>query len=211
MPNKKIPEGTISRLFVYLRELLFLISMNIRTISSAELGERTNLTGAQVRKDLGYFGQFGVSGSGYNTEELKNALEKVLGKDKTWNVGVVGTGNLGSALLTYPGFRQHQLNLVAAFDTGDKKIGKKIGGIEIQPISEIPKVIKEKKISIGIIAVPAERSQAVCDIFIRAGIECILNFAPASLSVPENVKVRNVDLSRELETLSYYLANKKNK
>ena len=211
MPNKKIPEGTISRLFVYLRELLFLISMNIRTISSAELGERTNLTGAQVRKDLGYFGQFGVSGSGYNTEELKNALEKVLGKDKTWNVGVVGTGNLGSALLTYPGFRQHQLNLVAAFDTEDKKIGKKIGGIEIQPISKIPGAIREKKISIGIIAVPAERSQAVCDILIRAGIECILNFAPASLSVPENVKVRNVDLSRELETLSYYLANKKNK
>jgi len=209
MPNKKIPEGTISRLFVYLREVSSLGSMNIRTISSAELGERTNLSDAQVRKDLGYFGQFGVSGSGYDTEELKNALERILGKDKTWNVGVVGAGNLGSALLTYPGFRQHQLNLVAAFDVEDKKIGKKVGGIEIQSLSEIPGAIKEKKISIGIIAVPAESSQAVCDIFVQAGIEYILNFAPASLNVPENIKVRNVDLSRELETLSYYLASKK--
>src|SRR3989338_3815954 len=98
MPNRKISEGTISRLFVYLRELASLANMNIRTISSAELGDRVNLSDAQVRKDLGYFGQFGVSGSGYDTEELKAALEKILGKDKTWNVAVVGVGDLGSAL-----------------------------------------------------------------------------------------------------------------
>ena len=209
MTNKKIPEGTISRLFVYLRELASLVSMNIRTISSAELGERTNLSDAQVRKDLGYFGQFGVSGSGYDTQELKSALEKILGKNKTWNVAVVGAGHLGLALLAYSGFKEHQLNLTAAFESDSKKIGKKIGGIIIQSMDEMPKVIKDKKIAIGVVAVPAENAQAVADKLIESGIECILNFAPASLAVPENVKVKDVDLSRELETLSYFLVNKR--
>lgn len=209
MANKKIPESTISRLFVYLREVSSLIDMNIRTISSAELGERTNLSDAQVRKDLGHFGQFGVSGSGYNTDELKTALVKILGKNKTWNVTVVGTGQLGSALLAYPGFKKHQLNLVAAFDSDAKKVGKNTGGVIVQAIDDMPKTIKDKKISIGVIAVPAKKAQGVADKLISSGVECILNFAPTSLSVPENVKVKDVDLSRELETLSYFLVSKK--
>jgi redox-sensing transcriptional repressor len=209
MPNKKIPEGTISRLFIYLRELISLANVNIPTISSAELGERVNLSDAQVRKDFGYFGQFGVSGSGYDTNELKAALEKILGKNKTWNVAVVGIGHLGSALLTYPGFKKYKLNLIAAFDFDQKKIGKPISGIAIQPVNEMPKTIKDRKIPIGIIAVPAENAQTVANKLISAGIECILNFAPVSLNVPDNIKVKNVDLSRELETLSYFLANKK--
>jgi len=209
MPNKKVPEGTISRLFVYLREVTVLSDMNIRTISSSELGERTNLSDAQVRKDLGYFGQFGVSGSGYDTKELKEALEKILGKNKTWNVAVIGSGHLGLALLTYPGFKEHQLNLVAAFDVDPKKIGKKIGDVTVQAIKGMPKAIKEKKISIGIIAVPAQSAQEVAEKLVSSKVECILNFAPTSLNVPENVKVKEVDLSRELETLSYFLVNKK--
>ena len=209
MGNKKIPESTISRLFVYLREVTSLVSMNIRTISSAELGDRTNLSDAQVRKDFGYFGQFGVSGSGYDTNELKTALEKILGKNKTWNVAVVGIGYLGSALLAYPGFKEHQLNLVAAFDSDQRKKGKRISGVTVQSVDEMPKAIKDKKISIGIIAVPAEGAQEVADKLMSAGIECILNFAPASLSVPDDIKVKDVDLSRELETLSYFLTNKK--
>jgi len=207
--NKKIPASTISRLFVYLRELSELIKVNINTISSAELGERTNLSDAQVRKDLGYFGQFGVSGSGYNTQELKAALEKILGRDKTWNVAVVGAGHLGMALLTYPGFADHGLNIVAAFDSKAKKIDRKIGDVTISTIDDIEKIIKAKNISIAIIAVPAQSAQAVTEKLVEAGIECILNFAPAALAVPENVKVKDVDLSRELETLSYFLVNKK--
>jgi len=205
MPNKKIPESTISRLFIILREITTLVSMNIRTISSAELGDRLNLSDAQVRKDLGYFGQFGVSGAGYDTSELKAALEKILGKNKTWNVAVVGVGHLGSALLTYPGFKEHGLNLVAAFDSDTKKIGN----VTVHSTDEMPRVIKDKKISIGVLAIPAQNAQKVTDELVGSGVECILNFAPQSLSVEENIKVKDVDLSRELETLSYFLANKK--
>ncbi len=208
MASKKAPEGTISRLFVYLREVANLVKMSIPTISSAELGDRVNLSDAQVRKDLAYFGQFGVSGSGYDTAELKATLEKILGKDKTWNVAVVGVGHLGSALVAYPGFKQHGLNVVAAFDSDSRRVGKQIKDITIKSADNIGKVISDKKVNIGIIAVPAQACQEVADKLVSAGIECILNFAPAALAVPENVKVKDVDLSRELETLSYFLANK---
>jgi redox-sensing transcriptional repressor len=208
MQPKKIPESTISRLFVYLRELAELEKVSVQTISSAELGDRTNLSDVQVRKDLGYFGQFGVSGSGYNIHELKSALEKILGKDKTWNVAVIGTGQLGSALLTYPGFKNHGLDIVATFDADARKIGKKIGDITISPVDDMPKTIKEKKINIGIITVPAKAAQEVAEKLLKCGVECILNFAPISLVVPENIKVKDMDLSRELETLSYFLVEK---
>lgn len=207
--DKKVPEGTISRLFVYLRELTELTKINIHTISSAELGDRVNLSDAQVRKDLGYFGQFGVSGSGYDTRELKSILEKILGKDKIWNVAIVGVGQLGSALLAYPGFKEHGLNVVTAFDVDEKKIGKKVKDIVIKSIEEIQSEIADKRVSIAIIAVPAKNAQEVADKLVRCGVKCILNFAPATLIVPENVKVKDVDLSREIETLSYFLVNRR--
>ncbi len=210
MNTKKIPEGTISRLFVYLRELTSLSSVNIKTISSGELGERANLSDAQVRKDLGHFGQFGVSGSGYDVQELKSALEKILGKDKTWNVAIVGTGHLGSALLSYPWFKEHQLKIVAAFDSDPKKIGKERGGVKVRHIDDMAKTVKDEKISIGVITVPAESAQEVADKLVSSGVECILNFAPASINVPDEAKLKNVDLSRELETLTYFIVNKKN-
>lgn len=209
MNQRKVPEGTISRLFIYLREIAELAKINIHTISSAELGERTNLSDAQVRKDFGYFGQFGTSGAGYNTGELKTILEKILGRNKTWNVAVVGAGHLGSALLTYPGFKDRGLEIVAAFDADTRKIGKQLKEVTIQSINELPRIIREKAVSIGIIAVPAKEAQGVADELIKAGVECILNFAPATLMVPENVKIKDVDLSRELETLSYFLVNRK--
>lgn len=208
MNAKKIPEGTISRLFVYLRELTELAKVNIRTISSAELGDRANLSDAQVRKDLGYFGQFGVSGSGYDVNGLRAVLEKILGKDKTWNVAVIGAGNLGSALIAYPGFKNHGLNIVTAFDSDSKRVGKKLGNIRVQHIDDLQKVAKEKKISIGIITVSSANAQEVANNLIKSGVECILNFAPIVLNVPDNIKVKNVDLSKELETLSYFLVNK---
>ena len=211
MNNKKIPETTISRLFVYLREIAELDKVGIKTISSADLGERTNLSDAQVRKDLGYFGQFGVSGSGYSIKDLKVALEKILGKDKTWNVAMVGVGHLGSALLAYSGFLRHGLDIVAAFDTDIRKIGKKFENLTIQAVDEIPKTVAKKNIALCIIAVPAREAQEMADILTAAGVKCILNFAPASLNVPEHVKVKDVDLSRELETLSYFLVDRNGK
>ena len=207
MKSKKVPEGTISRLFVYLREITELAKINIHTISSAELGERTNLSDAQVRKDLTRFGQFGVSGSGYDTGKLKGALEKILGKDRTWNVAVVGVGHLGSALLAYPGFEEHGLVIVAALDSDKKKVGKRIKNVTIESVDRLGEVIAEEKVSIGIIAVPATDAQEVADKMIKAGVVCILNFAPIALAIPENVKVKDIDLSRELETLSYFLVN----
>ena len=207
MNNKKVPEGTISRLFIYLRELAELTKVNVNTISSAELGERANLSDAQVRKDLGHFGQFGISGSGYNTRELKSALEKILGKDKVWNVAVIGVGNLGGALLAYPGFKNLGLNIVTAFDSSAKKIGKQINEVTVKSIDQLARVIKEKKVLIAIITVPVKDAQEVSDKLVDSGIECILNFAPQALNVPEHVKVKDVDLSHELETLSYFLVN----
>ncbi len=205
--KKRIPESTISRLSVYLREITELAAVNIKTISSAELGDRTNLSDVQVRKDLGYFGQFGVSGAGYSVAELKIALEKILGRDKTWNVAIVGVGHLGSALLAYSGFRKHGLDVVAAFDTDIRKIGKEFEGVKISSIEELGQTASKEKVAIGIIVVPAGEAQEVAETLVNSGVECILNFAPVSLNVPENIKVKNVDLSRELETLSYYLAN----
>ncbi|MFH1855641.1 MAG: redox-sensing transcriptional repressor Rex [Candidatus Omnitrophota bacterium] len=208
--GKKISESAILRLFIYLRELTELMKVNIPTVSSAELGERLNLSDAQVRKDLGYFGQFGVSGSGYNIGELKTALERILGKDRIWKVAVVGVGHLGAALVTYPGFAKHGLEVVAAFDSDTRKVGRKLNDISIDSIDNITALIKEKEIAIAIITVPAKNAQSVLDKLIESGVEYILNFAPVVLNAPENVKVRNVDLSRELEVLSYFLANKNN-
>lgn len=208
--GRKIPETTISRLFVYLRELTQLAKVNIKTISSSELGERTNLSDAQVRKDLGYFGQFGVSGSGYSVNDLIPALEKILGKDKTWNVAIVGAGHLGSALMAYTGFDRHGLDIVAAFDADKAKIGEKYKGLTIKDIKELEETVRQQDISIAILSVSSRSAQEVAEKLVASGVKCILNFAPVSLNVPEDVKVKDVDLSRELETLSYFLVNKNN-
>lgn len=205
MTEKKVSDLVIYRLSLYLRELTKLSKLNIHTVSSAELGDRVNLNDAQVRKDLGYFGQFGTSGAGYNTHELKTQLEKILGKDKAWNVAIVGIGHLGTALLSYPGFKEHGLNIVAAFDADKNKINSVVNGIIINNMEQMSAVIQDKKIAIGIITVSGSHAQEVADQLIKAGVECVLNFAPVSLSVPDNIKVKNVDLSRELEILSYFL------
>ncbi len=209
MNKKKVPQGTISRLFEYLRELKNLSIINIRTVSSSELGERLNLSDAQIRKDLGYFGSFGTSGAGYNIEELKKALEKILGKDKAWNICIVGIGHLGSALLGYPGFKDHNLYVAAAFDSDLKKVGRTVGNIIIEPIEKIKSIVSSKRISIAIIATPANTAQKVANDLITSGIECIMNFAPIKLDVPENVKVEDVDLSHALENLTYFANNEK--
>jgi redox-sensing transcriptional repressor len=204
MNKKKIPAATISRLFAYLREVKALSELNIRTISSSTIGERLNLSDAQVRKDLGYFGSFGISGAGYDTNELRKTLEGILGKDRKWNICIIGVGRLGSALLVYPGFEKDGLFIAAAFDSSPKKTGKTIADITIEPVERLADIVPKKNISIAIITTPAGQAQAVADKLVHAGVYCIMNFAPVKLNVPENIRVENVDLSHSLETLTYF-------
>lgn len=206
--TKKIPEKTVERLCLYSRVVSDLEQKGTASISSVELGERTDLTDAQIRKDLSLFGQFGTSGRGYEISYLKDELNKILGKNKTWRLAIIGLGNLGSALLAYPGFKEYGFEIAAIFDNDLRKIGKEWKGLTIQDTSELVKMIHEKRIDIGIIAVPHTAAQEVAEKLVEARVVCILNFSPVRLEVPKEVRVRNVDLSMELEILSYYLANK---
>jgi len=207
MHKKQVPVSTISRLNLYLREATLLNQMKISRISSAELGKRTNLSDAQIRKDLNCFGSFGKTGAGYDVPELVKSLGKILGREESWNIAVIGTGLLGSAFIKYLGFNKENLNLIAAFDNDPAKIGKKYNNVPIYDIAQIVQVIREKKIAICVITVPAQYCQDVADKAIAAGIKCLLNFAPVVLTVPEDVVVRNVDVSGELEMLTYYLVH----
>ena len=212
----KIPEMTIRRLSVYARCLLQLEEDGVKTISSQELAERFNLNSAQVRKDLAHFGEFGVRGIGYYVSGLKDKLQKIpglkdelqkiLGLDREWHVALVGFGNLGSALFNYKGFAKAGFRISAIFDDDPQKIGRAIDGVPVLPLRELGREAKARNLQIGIIAVPAESAQPVMDAMVASGIKAILNFAPSRLKVPNDVRLKNVDLSIELETLSFYLA-----
>ena len=202
----KIPEMTVRRLSVYTRCLLHLEEDGIKTISSQELAERFNLNSAQVRKDLAYFGEFGVRGIGYYVSGLKAELLKILGLDREWHVALVGFGNLGSALFHYRGFGKQGFRISAIFDDDPEKIGQVVDEVVIQPMKELPREAKAKGLQIGILAVPADAAQAVAEKLVASGIKAILNFAPARLKVGRDVRLKNVDLSIEMETLSFYLA-----
>src|SRR5216684_1434672 len=182
----KIPEMTIRRLSVYTRCLLQLEEDGVKTVSSQELAERFNLNSAQVRKDLAYFGEFGVRGIGYYVSGLKAELLRILGLDREWAVALVGFGNLGSALFHYRGFARQGFRIAAIFDEDPRKVAREI--------------------QIAIVAVPSDAAQSVADQLAAAGIKAILNFAPARIKVPKDVRLKHVDLSIELETLSFYLA-----
>ena len=205
--KKRIAEAAVARLCAYSRALDELDREGVEIISSDELGERTGYSAPQIRKDLSCFGEFGKVGRGYYVKELKEAVRQILGTDRTWNVALAGAGNLGSALLAYPGFRESGFKIVAVFDNDLRKVGKKWEDVILQDISEMPEKIKEQNIQIGIIAVPAEVAQQVADVLVLSGIRAILNFAPARIVVPEGVGLRTADLSRELECLSYFLTN----
>ena len=205
--KRKIAEAAVARLCGYNRVLNELDREGMEIISSDELGEKTGYSAAQIRKDLSAFGEFGKVGRGYYVNELKEAISQILGIDRTWNVALVGVGNLGSALLAYPGFRECGFKIVAVFDNDLRKIGKKWQDVILRDISEIREQVKEQEIQIGIIAVPAEAAQEVADILVLSGIRAILNFAPTRIVIPEGMELRTADLSRELECLSYFLTN----
>ncbi len=197
---------TIRRLSVYTRCLLQLEEDGVKTISSQDLAERFNLNSAQVRKDLAYFGEFGVRGIGYYVSGLKAELQKILGLDREWAVALVGFGNLGSALFHYRGFSRQGFRIVAIFDDDATKANRDADGVPVFASADLPREVKARGIQIAIVAVPAEAAQIVTDQLVAAGIKSVLNFAPARLKVPRDVRLKNVDLSIELETLSFYLA-----
>jgi len=199
----KIPPSSIPRITLYYRVLLSLKDASV--VSSQELAGLTECSAAQIRKDLAYFGQFGTPGKGYNTEVLKNELKRILGIDRDWDVALVGVGNLGAALLAYKGFKSQGFNIKCAFDNDTKKIGKVKQGLRIKDIKGLKTAIKSKRIDISIVAVPQEAAQEVIDRLVSSGIKAILNFAPIRPKVPEGVEVLDIDLSMELERLTYFL------
>jgi redox-sensing transcriptional repressor len=208
MKKEKISELTTNRLSVYLRCLNELAAAGIETVSSQELAEQFKLNSAQIRKDLGYFGEFGVRGIGYFVDDLRDHLTKILGLDQPRRVGIVGAGRLGTALANYNGLARSNFKVVALFDNDQSKIGEKVGpeGLRVHDVKKIAKLVRDEQIDVAVIAVPARAAQRVLNQVMAAGVKAILNFAPAALTSRLGVKVKTVDLTTSLESLSYFLA-----
>jgi redox-sensing transcriptional repressor len=202
----KIPEATIKRLSVYARYLSNLDAQDRRVISSAELAEECGMNAAQIRKDLAYFGEFGVRGVGYYVKDLLFDIRKILGLNKSWRVALVGVGRLGEALLSYGNFVKQGYHFVAAFDADPAKVGRSIGrDLEVLPMADLPRIVAEREIEIGIITAPAPAAQEVADRLVTAGVRGVLNFAPVRIAVPEGVIVKHVDLTQEFDNLAYLM------
>ena len=206
--KKKISESTIQRLSLYYRVLSILEIEDVKTISSKELAKHEKLTPAQVRKDLSFFGSFGTRGLGYPVMELKNKIANILGLDREWKVAMVGVGNIGSALVGYKEFQRHGFTISMIFDNDQRKIGSNHKGILVSDIANLKEGLRENNIDIVIIAVPATVAQYIVDDIVEAGVSGILNFAPINLKVPDNVILRNENMSMELEHISFSLVNR---
>lgn len=204
--NGRVPVPTLERLATYLRYLIDLEHEQVETISSAEVEEQTGVNAAQFRKDLSYFGEFGKPGVGYNVADLQSRIARILKIDQEQRVLLIGAGNLGSALVGYPGLKEHRFNLVAVFDNNYAKIGRNLWDLEILDIARIKEINARLRARIAIVAVPRAAAQAVTDQLIEAGVNAILNFAPTILRVPDHVVVRNVSFVQELAVLSYHLS-----
>lgn len=203
-----VPPAVVNRLSLYLRELQHLLEDGTQTTNSNQLGERLGFSDAQVRKDLAHFGHFGHPGVGYRCDELVSEIRRILGTDRKWAVGLVGVGNLGRALLGYRGFEPQGFSLVAAFDADRQKVGAIVEGIEILAIDRLPTVVAEQRIDLGMVAVPAAHAQAAADMLVAAGVKGIVNFAPMTLVLPEQVSQVGVDLARELEQVAFAVASR---
>jgi redox-sensing transcriptional repressor len=202
-----VSELTTNRLSVYLRCLNALDAAGVRTVSSQALAEQFHLNAAQIRKDLAYFGEFGVRGVGYYVKELRRHLRQILGVDSRVAIAIMGAGNLGMALADYPGFREEGFEIAALFDTMAEKIGRRSrAGVPIYDVREFRRVARRERLRIVVIAVPADAAQSVVSTVVAAGVRAILNFSPGTLKVPSDVKLKSVDLTVSLESLSFFLA-----
>lgn len=202
--ERPIPEATVVRLPVYLRALVDIAEIGTATVSSDDLAAAAGVNSAKVRKDLSYLGSYGTRGVGYDVAYLIHQIRRELGLTQHWSILIVGIGNLGQALANYDGFTERGFRVAALVDADPAKVGQNVGGLEIQSVSALPRLVKAHDVAIGVIATPAAVVQEVADQMVHAGIRSILNFAPAVISVPPGVSVRKVDLAIELQILAFY-------
>lgn len=200
------PDVVVRRLPLYARSLRYLLDEGKTSVSSQELGERINVTAAQIRKDLSYFGEFGKQGIGYDVEKLLAQIEDILGLTREWPVALVGIGHLGEAIARYEGFRQQGIRIAALFDVAPEKIGSEVNAMAVQSFDQIDEIVAEQGIRMAIIAVPAAHAQEVADRLVVAGVRALLNYAPTVLQVPDGVWVRYIDPVAVLHSMTYYLA-----
>lgn len=201
-----IPDVVVRRLPIYARTLHYLLLEGKRSVSSQELGERINVTAAQIRKDLSWFGEFGKQGIGYDVEKLLGHINRILGLDREWPVVLVGLGHLGQAIARYEGFQEKGLRIVALFDADPAKVGTAINELRVRGDAEIPDVVRRTQAQLAIVAVPANRAQEVTDRLVAAGVRALLNYAPVIVQVPAGVWVRHIDPVSLLHSMTYYLA-----
>ncbi|MCU0571817.1 MAG: redox-sensing transcriptional repressor Rex [Syntrophobacteraceae bacterium] len=207
MKFAKIPMATINRLSIYMRTLQELLEDEVDVISSERLAKQCGVNPAQIRKDLAYFGEFGVRGVGYRVSDLVNQIKEILGLNRPWNLAMIGLGNLGSALIRHGNFIKHGYIFTAAFDTDPQKVGKRLpNGLTINHVDELEEVIKEREVHIGIIATTASAAQSVANQLVLGGINGILNFAPVQIQVPDCCHVENVDFTIKLDAIAYHLS-----
>ena len=202
--SRAVPEATVARLAVYLRVLSGLAEQGVVTVSSEELATAAGVNSANLRKDLSHLGSYGTRGVGYDVAVLVERIENSLGLTRRLAVALVGVGNLGHALAGYGGFATRGFHIAALLDADPNRIGEKIAGLVVRHVDELPEVVSELDIAIGVIATPAHAAQAVCDQLVDCGVTSILNFAPTVLVVPDGVDVRKVDLAIELQILSFH-------
>jgi len=205
MNAEKIPDIIIGRLPVYLRALQRLADKGIQTTSSQELGEIVSISAAQIRKDISQFGEFGKQGTGYSIPFLIERLRDILKVNRSWEVVIVGTGDMGHALARYNGFNNRGFQVSMVFDNDPKKIGQKVGEFEILDTAVMAEKIKGHKIKVAMLTVPAPVAQEMADQLVKAGIKAILNYAPTSLNVPSGVHVQYIDPVTHLQRMTYYL------
>jgi redox-sensing transcriptional repressor len=205
----KIPRPVARRLAVYYRLLKEYSKKGEETISSSEMGKRLDLKPSQIRKDLSYFGGFGKRGTGYNVIDLMKTIEKIIGIDRTWNVLIIGAGKIGRALVNYPGLLQDGFIIKGIVDNNEHKVGLMIDEkFPVEDIRNIRQIIEKRNIDIGVICVPVESAQKVANLLIYLGIKGIVNFAPRTLEVPEDVMIEDVHISLSFKSLSFKMVNR---
>ena len=202
-----VPEVVVARLPQYVRVLNMLLSDGVQVANSQLLGKMLQVTPAQIRKDLSYFGRFGKQGRGYSVRHLLDELKQILGLNSHWNVVVIGVGRLGRAILSYPGFTPDGFHLVAALDNDSSLVGQEVEGLVIRAVEDMDQVVKDHEISIAVVAVPSVHTQGVIDRLVECGVRAILNYAPTTPQVPPDVNVRNIDPVLSLQSMTFYLAN----
>jgi redox-sensing transcriptional repressor len=205
--TQPVPDIVIGRLPIYLRALTHLLEEGLTITSSQQLGQRLGISSAQIRKDLAHFGEFGKQGLGYEIAHLREALRSILRVDRTWDMAVVGAGDLGRAIAQYGGFEGRGFRVACVFDSDPAIIGRRLGGFQIEDVAVLPERVQALGIKAAIIAVPAAAAQAVVDGLVRAGVQAILNYAPITVTAPPHVRVQYIDPLVHLQRMTYYLGD----